>query len=234
MDISSLKLYATHEHPCSYLEDKRARTAFVDPSIEINSEIYSDLTDYGFRRSGAHVYRPHCKSCKACIPIRIATRDFRSSRSQRRCLKRNSDIEIRSVKSIQTDEHYQLYQRYITERHSDGDMYPPNREQFSEFLTSAWGVTDYLEFRLDDQLLGVAVTDRLQQGISAIYTYFEPNVPERSLGVFGVLSQITLAKELDLPFVYLGYWIRDCQKMSYKTQYRPLQMLINNHWYTFA
>ncbi len=234
MDISSIKLYATHEHPCSYLEGKSARTAFVDPEIEIEKTIYSTLSNYGFRRSGINVYRPHCGECQACIAIRISVNDFKLSKSQKRCLKRNSDIDLVTVESIATDEHYELYHRYISERHSDGDMYPPNRKQYDEFLAPVWDITRYIEFRCEGKLLGVAVTDALTQGYSAIYTFFEPNEIKRSLGVFGILSQIEFTRQKQQPYLYLGYWIKDCQKMSYKVQYKPLQMLINNQWVTLT
>lgn len=232
MDISSIKLYATHEHPCSYLKDRSATTIFVDPMLTMNGRIYSELSDFGFRRSGAHVYRPNCRSCQACIPVRIPVELFQPNRAQKRCIKRNLDVDTSLTDNINTDEHYALYESYIRSRHADGDMYPPTRDQYEDFLSSEWGVTRYIEFRLDGSLLGIAVSDRLDQGLSAIYTFFKPDEPSRSLGVLAVLRQIELAKSLNLPYVYLGYWIRDCDKMRYKNQYRPLDMFVNNNWLT--
>jgi arginyl-tRNA--protein-N-Asp/Glu arginylyltransferase len=234
MDISAIKLYATHEHACSYLKDRSATTIFVDPALPINGHIYSELSDFGFRRSGKHIYRPNCRSCHACIPVRIPVSAFQPTRAQKRCVKRNADITTRVLRNIGTDEHYALYARYIEQRHSDGDMYPPSREQYEDFLSSEWGVTRYLEFRAQGKLVGVAVSDQLDQGLSAIYTFFEPSEANRSLGVLAVLQQIELAAQLKLPYVYLGYWIRECAKMRYKAQYRPLQMFINSHWLTFS
>jgi arginyl-tRNA--protein-N-Asp/Glu arginylyltransferase len=232
MDISSIKLYATHEHSCSYLKDRSATTIFVDPMLAMNGRIYSELSDFGFRRSGAHVYRPNCRSCQACIPVRIPVDLFQHNRTQKRCLKRNQDVETVLTNNINTDEHYALYESYITSRHADGDMYPPSRDQYEDFLSSEWGVTRYLELRQSGQLLGVAVSDRLDQGLSAIYTFFKPDEPSRSLGVLAVLRQVELAKAENLPYVYLGYWIRDCEKMRYKNQYRPLDLFVNNTWLT--
>lgn len=232
-DISSLKLYATHEHPCSYLIDKAATTVFVDPNARIDAVIYSELSEFGFRRSGKHVYRPHCRACQACIPVRVPVATFRPTRSQKRCLKRNDDLSMNLVSSISTEEHYQLYEFYISGRHMDGDMYPPSRQQYSEFLSAEWGVTQFLEFRLKGELICIAVCDRLEQGLSAIYTFFNPDQVSRSLGTLAVLKQIELASELGLPYVYLGYWIKDCEKMNYKSKYRPLQMYINQQWLTF-
>lgn len=234
MDISSIKLYATHEHPCSYLKDRSATTIFVDPMLAMNGRIYSELSDFGFRRSGAHVYRPNCRSCQACVPVRIPVDLFQPSRAQKRCIKRNQDVVTVLTANINTDEHYALYESYINSRHADGDMYPPTRDQYEDFLSSEWGVTRYIELRLDGELLAVAVSDRLDQGLSAIYTFFKPDEQPRSLGVLAVLRQVELAKSMNLPYVYLGYWIRECGKMRYKNQYRPLDMFINNTWLTIG
>ncbi|WP_111643026.1 arginyltransferase [Marinimicrobium alkaliphilum] len=229
-DLSNLKLYATQPHPCSYLEDEEATTIFVDPQAPMDKMLYSQLSQIGFRRSGGHLYRPHCAQCRACISCRVPVSAFVPSRSQRRCWRRNTDIEIRPVSDIQTDEHYSLYAEYIAERHRDGDMYPPSQSQYEAFLSSEWGTTGYLEFRLDGRLLGVAVFDQLNDGISAVYTFFDNHHPGRGLGVYGILAQIELARNMGLDYVYLGYWIKACDKMNYKTRYRPLELLINRRW----
>lgn len=149
-------------------------------------------------------------------------------------MKRNQDVITTLTDNINTDEHYELYESYINSRHADGDMYPPTRDQYEDFLSAEWGVTRYIEFRVEGKLLGVAVSDRLDQGLSAIYTFFNPNEPSRSLGVLAVLRQVELAQALKLPYVYLGYWIRECDKMRYKNQYRPIDMFINNGWVTIG
>ncbi len=229
-DLSSIRLFATHPHTCSYLEDQEATTIFVDPTAEVDVHLYSRLSEIGFRRSGAHLYRPHCATCRACIPARIPVDKFKPNRQQRRCWHRNQDLSVKQVNSISTMEYYDLYERYITERHSDGDMYPPSKLQFDAFLTSEWGATRYFEFRERDQLLAVAVSDEMDTGLSAVYTYFNPDESRRSLGVFGILFQINKARELGLKHLYLGYWIKKCAKMSYKTQYRPLELMIDREW----
>lgn len=229
-DLSTLKLYATAPHPCSYLDGEEATTVFIDPAAQIDQALYTELSQLGFRRSGSHLYRPHCANCQACISCRIPVRSFRPSRSQKRCEKRNLDLDIRWVSSIRSDEHYLLYENYINTRHSDGDMYPPSREQFETFLSSEWGATDYIEYRLQGRLIGVAVCDRLQDGLSAVYTFFDHTFHKRSLGAYAILLQIDKARQLGLSYVYLGYWIKECQKMSYKTQYRPLELLVNKRW----
>ncbi len=229
-DLSRIKLFATHPHSCSYLDDQESTTVFVDPATEMDVDLYSRLSEYGFRRSGNHLYRPKCQHCQACIPIRIPVKQFKPSRNQKRCLKLNCDLEMVDVSSIDNDECYALYEKYITLRHNDGDMYPPSRKQYSEFLSSEWGATHYLQYRRDGKLIAVAVTDVLDHAVSAIYTFFDPEEDKRSLGRFCILSEIRWAESLGLEYLYLGYWIKRCQKMSYKIDYRPFQLMINNNW----
>jgi arginine-tRNA-protein transferase len=228
--LANVRVFATYPHNCSYLPGEQATTLFVDPSTPIDARIYSQLSYIGFRRSGPHLYRPHCAACNACVPARVPVSSFSPNRGQRRVLARNQDLDIGVVEDISSDEHFDLYSRYIRGRHRDGDMYPPDREQFNSFLTREWETTRFVEFRDDSRLLAVAVLDRLDNGISAIYTFYEPEEAARSLGSFVILWQISLARELDLPAVYLGYWIRNCRKMNYKTRFRPIELLTNGHW----
>lgn len=227
---ADIRVFATHPHTCSYLPAKRATTVFVDPATPMDRHLYSALAELGFRRSGPHVYRPHCAQCRACLPARVMVDAFRCNRSQRRIWQHNQDLEITEVIDIQNPEYYRLYARYITERHSDGDMYPPSREQFNAFLTAEWGLTRYYRFSLGNRLLAVAVVDCMDNGLSAIYTFFDPAEAARSLGTFAILWQIEEARRLQLPAVYLGYWISDCRKMNYKLQFRPAELLIEGRW----
>ncbi|MDX1695829.1 MAG: arginyltransferase [Ketobacteraceae bacterium] len=229
-DLSAVKFFVTPLHKCSYLPRQDAITLFADPKANLDRDLYSDLSELGFRRSGNYLYRPHCKQCSACIPVRIPSHEFQPSRKQRRVLRRNSDLTVRQMPAAYHDEHYELYAQYITHKHADGDMYPPTPEQYESFLLSEWGNTVFYEFRHQGRLLAVAVSDLMVNGISAVYTYYDVNETKRSLGVLGVLHQIEEAKRLNLPAVYLGYWIKECQKMNYKTEYRPLEMFVNNHW----
>ena len=224
------QFYLTPEHPCSYLPERQARTLFLDPAQTVGPALYSQLSRLGFRRSGSHLYRPHCDSCQACIATRIPVGNFKASRRQRRIRRRNADLAITQEAPQVSDEYYDLYARYIQARHADGDMYPPSRDQYRSFLTGSWSDTSFVSLRQDQRLLAVAVTDQLADGLSAIYTFFDPDIPARSLGVYALLIQIDLCRELDLPYLYLGYWVKDCQKMRYKTDYRPLQMLVNDTW----
>ena len=228
--LANVRVFATYPHNCSYLAGEQATTLFVDPSTPIDARIYSQLSYIGFRRSGPHLYRPHCAACNACVPARVPVEAFRPNRGQRRILARNGDLEARFVDSIHSDAHFALYSRYIEQRHRDGDMYPPDREQYDSFLTREWGSTSFVEFRDGGRLLAVAVVDRLENGLSAIYTYYEPAEEKRSLGSYVILWQIERARALALPAVYLGYWIRNCRKMNYKTRFRPIELLANGHW----
>lgn len=229
-DLSTLKLFATQPHPCSYIDGEQATTVFVDPEAKIDINLYSQLSLLGFRRSGGHLYRPQCSNCQACMSCRIPVSLFKANRSQRRCWQKNQDIQVSAVERIDTLEHYHLYSRYIESRHQDGDMYPPSEEQYKAFLTSEWGSTRYLEFRLDGKLIGVSVCDYLEDGLSAVYTFYDADQNERSLGKFAILAQIHRAQEMGLGYVYLGYWIKQCEKMNYKTDYRPLELLVNRRW----
>ena len=228
--LSDLKVFITHPHKCSYLEEKQAQTLFIDPDIEINPQVYEQLTELGFRRSGNHIYRPHCEECKACIPSRVPVDLFNRKRSHQKIWNRNQDLQVIEVSDINTDHHYQLFEKYICERHRDGDMYPPNREQYQSFLCTGVGLSRYFCFYSGEQLIAVAVTDFMENAFSAIYTFFDPFHQQRSLGVYCILWQIEKARSLGLNYLYLGYWIKDCRKMSYKTDYRPLQLFINRKW----
>lgn len=231
-NLAQLKFFATQPHTCSYLPDERATTLFLDPQQSIDLGTYSRLSDLGFRRSGDHLYRPHCANCSACIAVRIPVARFTPNKQQRRILKRNQDVQVNQVTACFNAEHYALFARYIEQRHADGDMYPPSREQFESFLVREHSFTRFFECRLEDELIAVAVTDVMENGLSAVYTFFAPEHDRRSLGRFAILWQIEEARRQGLPSLYLGYWIKECRKMNYKTEYRPLEMLVNQRWIT--
>ena len=229
-DLQKIQLFLTEAHACSYLSDKQATTAFVDPKYPLDTETYSHLSTMGFRRSGQYIYAPRCASCKSCIPVRVPVESFASTRSQKRCLKRNVDISAKIEPNIKLDEHYELYQKYIDTRHSDGDMYPATMTQYRDFIGKPWDCTRFIEFRLDKKLVACAVSDWLDDGLSAIYTYYDPDLSARSLGTFAILKQIEMAREQALDYLYLGYWIRDSAKMTYKSKFRPSELYIENRW----
>ena len=231
--FEALKFFATAPHPCSYLEDKEATTVFVEPSTHLSTAQMVNLAESGFRRSGRYIYRPQCANCAACISVRVPVSSFEPKRRQVRTFKRNQDISFAAQAPMLDEEHYSLYQRYIEARHADGDMYPPSPSQYQSFLASNREHAFFLEARKDKKLIAVTLFDEIpSNGLSAIYTFYEtdPKFDHRSLGRLMVLQLIEIARGLDLPYLYLGYWIRDSKKMVYKTEYRPIEMLINSKW----
>lgn len=229
-DLATLRFFRTPAHACSYLEDRQASTLFVDPQARVNNRLYSDLSRQGFRRSGDYLYRPYCDGCSACVPVRVRTRDFVTRRRHRRIWRANEDLQLEIRPARFTREIYRLYARYIEQRHGDGDMYPPSEEQFNGFLMCSWGETRFFEFRRDQKLVAVAVVDVLDDGLSAVYTFFDPEESHRSPGTLAVLWQIEHARDRGLPYLYLGYWIRDCNKMNYKDQFQPLEHYRLGNW----
>lgn len=228
----SLNFYQDRPHTCSYLNDRLARNIYPDPLRPTTNVLYSQLIQYGFRRSGEHIYRPYCPACNACVPVRIDVQRFTANRSQRRCLRDNQDIDI-NIKAAEFDEtHYALYQRYLAYRHAGGGMDNPKKETYLQFLTSSWSDTAFIEFRREHQLVAIAVTDFVNDAASAFYTFFDPELEKRSLGTFAVLKQIELARQQNLSWLYLGYWIGDSAKMRYKSRFSALQQF-DGQWRPF-
>jgi leucyl-tRNA---protein transferase len=230
--VRDLRFFLTVPHPCSYLEDREATTLFLDPQESPGEGVYDALALLGFRRSGRHLYRPHCDGCNACLSVRIPVADFTPGRTQRKLMTRNADLARRVRPAIFDPEHYSLYAHYIRQRHADGDMFPPSHEQYRTFLTLDQPYARLLELRLEGRLVAVTAYDQMEHGLSAIYTFFDPDpaLDRRSLGTFAILALVERARQRGVPHVYLGYWIRECRKMRYKQAFRPLEMLDGRHW----
>jgi len=226
-----LKIFPTGMHPCSYLPGLIARNAVVDPDYEMTPHVYDYLIQNGFRRSGEQVYRPYCHTCEECVTTRIPVADFRRSKSQRRNWRQNSDLIVEINTSGFRKEYLPLYQTYLESRHESQDY-----EGVEKFLLADWCDIDFYEFYSEDEsgnkkLIGVAVTDVVKSGLSAVYTFFDPEEGnKRGLGVYAVLWQIEYAQQQQLQFVYPGFWIKDCRKMNYKTRYQPIEGLIKGKW----
>ena len=229
--MKSLKFFQTQPYPCGYRKDQIASTAFLNPGQTIDKALYSRLSELGFRRSGRHIYKPACARCQACVPARIPVALFTPRRRQKRTWKRNQDLTVRIVATIDTDEHYALYADYINQRHADGDMFPPSRKQFNNFLTDEWETTRFFEFRHQGKLLATSVADVMDNGISAVYTYFDSDQASRGLGTYVVLYLIEETRRLGLPALYLGYWIEASAKMRYKGTFRPLEVQQGQDWF---
>jgi arginine-tRNA-protein transferase len=228
--MASIPLFISAPHSCSYLPLQQAQSAFVSPAFKLNTAIYSQLIAHGFRRSGDDVYRPQCIMCQQCIPARLPVNDFKPSRKQKRCWQKNSEMTVMSKPAIFESTHYDMYLRYQQHRHADGNMANSSPEDYIHFLSSSWCNTRFVEFSTQGELAAVAIVDYLTNGLSAVYTFFEPKFSSYSLGVYAVLWQLEEAKKLGLDYVYLGFWVKDCQKMAYKNQYQPLEGFINQCW----
>ncbi len=229
-DQTTLHFYASTPEACGYLPGQQSISAFANPHIDMDVKTYDELIQFGFRRSGGYLYRPHCPDCKECVSIRIPVAQYQFSRNDKRSLRKNKDLVIQQLDGKFVEEHFDLYQRYINSRHIGGSMENPSRSDYHRFLICDWTDTTFIEFRLNRKLVAIAVADFLEDGQSAIYTFFDPFQAKRSLGTYTLLWQVENAANLELDYLYLGYWIRDCQKMAYKADYRPLELRVNNRW----
>lgn len=230
------KLYISMPHECSYFPDRMASTLFVDPKALLSGSQYSLMARLGFRRSGSMVYRPHCEGCRKCLAVRVPVAAFKPNRSQRRVQVRNHDLVVTNVAPEFREEHFALYRKYQQVRHTNSSMDSGDQDQYKNFLFGDTAETEVHEFRLgikngcEQELQAVAIVDKLEDGLSAVYTFFNPSESRRALGVFSVLYEIELARQLKLPYVYLGYYIADSRKMNYKINYQPLQAFNGKNW----
>lgn len=228
---NEIHLFQTTASNCPYLDGRLSRNHIVDPAYPLSAEKYEFLLAMGFRRSAEIVYRPACIDCDECKSTRLPVKKFKPNRSQQRAWKKSMHQLVCNEKSASFDpEHFRLYKKYTQERHQDSDMKESSEAQYMEFLTSSWSQTVFLEIQHAGTLLAVAVTDQQPNSLSALYTFFDPEYSSLSPGVLAILCQIELAKRLGLDWLYLGYWVKDCQKMRYKTQYRPIQVFDKGHW----
>lgn len=230
----TLQFYLTAAYPCSYLDGQQARSQVLLPGEVSDNAVYGQLVDLGFRRSGHYVYRPRCDHCDACQPARIPVADFKADRSQRRTANRLAGLSIRLRPLAYVQEHFDLYVRYQQQRHPGGGMDEDGESQYAQFMLASPVTSLLAEFRDGERLVMVSLIDQLDHGISAVYAFYEPEPASAGYGVFNVLWQIELCRQLELPYVYLGYYIENCRKMNYKIRYRPLEVYRGGEWRRYS
>ena len=227
---STPSLYLSAPQPCPYLPHQTASTILLDPDLAVYQSLYESMVRHGFRRSGHMVYRPHCSECQACVSVRVPVHNFVANRAQRRIWRRNRDLRVATRRPRFDPQQFDLYRRYQTERHPGSTMDHPDPDKYKEFMVNSGVNTVFIEMYLHEQLAAVAVTDQLTDGLSAIYTFYEPDLAKRSLGSYSVLWQIENAKRQQLRWVYLGYWIERCEKMKYKARFKQIEGFRDSRW----
>lgn len=226
--------FATAPLPCPYLPDRVERRVVTELFGRDATRLHDQLSYAGFRRSHGIVYAPACPGCDACKAVRIAVDGFDLRPSMKRILKANTDLTARTAQPAATQEQYRLFQRYQASRHSGGDMAKMDYLDYQALIEDTPIDTGLITFR-DSQgtLMGAMLADRLGDGLSAVYSYFDPEQPRRGMGTYMILWLIDEARRLGLPYVYLGFWIEGCNKMSYKARFRPLEVHTAAGWLSF-
>ena len=229
-ELNNIQFYVTTKYACGYITNQSAQSIVATPYKEIDAKVYNDLIKRGFRRSGQYIYKPHCSSCNACIPIRINVNDFKLSRSQKRVQKKNSHLSIKILPLNFNEDHFELYVNYQKARHLSNGKNNDDIADYNDFLIKSNVATKIIEFREDEALKAVSIVDFLDDGLSAVYTFFYTKNRAASYGTFSIISLVQLCIEEKMTHLYLGYWINDCKKMAYKINFKDYELMINGVW----
>ena len=234
--LHKLQFYVTTPYKCGYLPNKLAQSLIAAPHHLIDTEVYSSLIQQGFRRSGKFAYRPHCENCLECVPVRVILGEFTPTRSQKRAFKQHAELNVRILPLEYHASHFALYAEYQALRHASDENFNQSNglddaEQYRQFLCQSNVESLMIEFRdSKHQVRIVSVVDIVKDGVSAVYTFYDANNAKASYGTHSVIWLIEWAKSLGLPYLYLGYWIKDSQKMAYKQKFQPQQRLEADKW----
>ena len=232
-EFKKIQFYLTANYNCGYISGKKAQSIVASPYQNIKQKEFDNLINIGFRRSGNHVYKPHCHECEACVPIRLNVKDFKPNKSQIRCLKKN-DFEVIISDLNFNSEDFQLYQQYQSIRHHDQSTSEEDQKnEYINFLLTSNIKSQMIKFFIQDKLVMVSIVDILVDGISAVYTFYDQNMPKLGLGTYSILWLADWCKQNKLPYLYLGYWISDNARMSYKTRFKPYELLNKKEWKKF-
>ena len=236
LPFTTMQFYATAPYSCSYLSDRVARSQVATPAHLINADLYGELVSNGFRRSGMYTYRPYCDGCKACTACRVNIQQFAPKRYQKRAFKKHQGLQAKVGHLAYIQEHYELYMSYQKDRHAGGGMDSDDQDQYQQFLLQSKVNTRLVEFRdgpndpEPGKLRIVSIIDIIQDGLSSVYTFFDTSVENASYGTYCIMWQLEQAKKLNLPYLYLGYLIKESPKMAYKSEFEPLEILVDDHW----
>ena len=225
-----IRLFETVLDECPYIADEQSASIIVDPDHPVEPSLFAMLSRSGFRRSGNMLYSPKCPNCSACVSVRIPSARFQASRSQKRVWKKNNDLMVTLENVSFQQEHFDLYLKYQQHRHPESSMCDEDPAKYTSFIESPFSQSKFLCLYHRDRLIGISVIDQFEGGLSAVYTFFDPDYSKRSLGTYVILYLLKLARLREIPFVYLGYWIDQSPKMNYKRQFKPLQGYLKRKW----
>jgi len=229
-ELDNIQFYVTTKYSCGYIKHQNAQSLVATPYKKVNNNAYSSLIQQGFRRSGQYVYKPHCTNCQACIPIRLSAKNFSISRSQKRVIKTHSNIKAKVLPLKFNEEHYELYIQYQNNRHRSQNETEDDITDYNDFLIRSNVKSKLVEFRINNKLVMITIVDFLEDGLSAVYTFYDCKYKKNSFGTYSILWLLDYCLNHGIPYLYLGYWISQSNKMKYKINFKPYELMIGDLW----